>query len=151
MRNLPLPRVSQLKPFSHVGIDFGGPFLITLSKNRGSRSQKAYICLFVCLSVRTIHLELCSELSTEAFLAALRRFMSRRGRIASIYSDNATNFHGANRKLLENMRSASSEEAIEWHFSPPSAPHFGGIYEAGIKSVKSHLKRVVGNQILTYE
>lgn len=151
MGNLPFPRITQLKPFSHVGIDFGGPFLITLTKTRGSKSQKAYICLFVCLTVKAIHVELCSDLSTDAFLAALRRFISRRGRIACIYSDNATNFHGANRQLLNNMRDASAEEAIEWRFNPPSAPHFGGIYEAGIKSVKSHLKRIVGDQILTYE
>lgn len=71
--------------------------------------------------------------------------------VACIYSDNATNFHGANRQLLENMRNASFEQDVERRFNPPSVPHFGGIYEADIRSVKSHLKRIVGDQVLTYE
>ncbi|GFU21860.1 integrase catalytic domain-containing protein [Trichonephila clavipes] len=90
-------------------------------------------------------------------------FISRRGRPSDIFSDNGTNFVGANnefRKILKGLfKRESSEkfedflasESIQWHFNPPAAPHFGGLWEAGVKSLKSHLKRVVGNNILTHE
>ncbi|GFS87220.1 integrase catalytic domain-containing protein [Trichonephila clavipes] len=110
-----------------------------------------------------IHLEIVSNLSTEAFIGSLKRFISRRGRPSDIFSDNGTNFVGANnefRKILKRLfKRESSEkfedflasESIQWHFNPPAAPHFGGLWEAGVKSLKSHLKRVVGNNILTHE
>lgn len=151
MGNLPSPRISQIKVFSHAGIDFAGPMTITLGKHRGAKTYKAWICLFVCLSTKNVHIELCSDLTAEAFLAALRRFISRRGRVSHLYSDNATNFVKANKQLIQLTKLAASQENIEWHFIPPSAPHFGCIWEAGIKSLKSHLIRVIGNQILTYE
>lgn len=151
MGNLPAQRVSQVKPFSHVGCDFGGPFLITLGKTRGSKSQKAYLCLFVCFATKAVHLELASDLSSDCFLAAFRRFIARRGRCSKVYSDCGTNFVGAHKYLQDIMKQAVETEKIEWHFNPPSASHFGGLWESGIKSVKSHLVRVVGEQILTYE
>lgn len=151
MGNLPTLRVSQVKPFSHVGCDFGGPFLITLGKTRGSKSQKAYLCLFICFATKAVHLELASDLSSDCFLAAFRRFIARRGRCLKVYSDCGTNFVGANNYLQDIMKTAVDTEKIEWQFNPPSAPHFGGLWESGIKSVKTHLVRVVGEQILTYE
>lgn len=84
-------------------------------------------------------------------MAAFRRFIARRGRCTDIYSDCGTNFVGADKYLKQIFTDIASTEAINWHFNPPSAPHFGGLWEAGIKSVKTHLIRVVGNQILTYE
>ncbi|GFX61116.1 integrase catalytic domain-containing protein [Trichonephila clavipes] len=80
-----------------------------------------------------------------------------------IYSNNGTNFVGARRKLDEIRKlwlSLPTNEAIsyylskssiDWHFIPPSSPHFGGIWESGIRSVKFHLKRVLGETILTFE
>jgi hypothetical protein len=108
-------------------------------------------------------LELCSDVSTANFLAALRRFISRRGKYKFICSDNGTNFKGANneiRKLYELLNKSSnfspiknelSNEGIEWRFISPSAAHQGGIWESGIKMVKYHLKRVMGNSLYTYE
>lgn len=151
MGNLPNPRVSPNKPFSHSGVDYAGPFHITLSKNRGVKTCKAYVCLFICLSTKAIHIELVSDLTAEAFLASLRRFIARRGRVSHLYSDNGTCFVKANKELLNLTRDAASSESIEWHFIPPSAPHFGGLWEAAVKSMKKHLIRVIGYQVLTYE
>ncbi|XP_074031549.1 uncharacterized protein [Leptinotarsa decemlineata] len=151
MGNLPISRVSQVKPFSHSGVDYGGPFSITLSRHRGVKTIKAYLCIFVCFATKAVHLELASDLSTDSFLAALQRFIARRGRVSHIYSDCGTNFLGAQGQLLRLLESSASHENIVFHPTPASAPHFNGLCEAGVKSVKSHLARVIGQQILTYE
>ncbi|XP_045460770.1 uncharacterized protein LOC123671123 [Harmonia axyridis] len=122
-----------------------------MTRSRGTKYTKAYVCLFICFAVKAIHLELVSDLSSEAFLAALRRFRARRGRCNRIFSDGGTNFRGAYTLLRTLFRNATEAENIDWSFNPPSAPHFGGLWEAGIKSVKTHLMRVIGEQKLTYE
>ncbi|XP_030762661.1 uncharacterized protein LOC115887388 [Sitophilus oryzae] len=131
--------------------DFAGPLSIVLGRHRGVRSQKAYICVFVCMSTKAVHLEAVSDLSSEAFLASFRRFVARRGRCTDMYSDRGTNFIGAYNLLLSYSKQSSETLSIKWHFNPPSAPHFGGLWESAVKSVKTHLYRVIGCQILTFE
>ncbi|GFU53404.1 integrase catalytic domain-containing protein [Trichonephila clavipes] len=120
-----------------------------------------FVFLFV-LRLRAIHLEIVRDLTTEAFLAALKRFVARRGRPIEIHSDNGRNFVGANNELrkilkalfkvkMEEIMDFLSKEQIKWNFNPPSAPHFGGLWEAKVKSLKYHLKRVIGNSILSHE
>lgn len=96
MGDLPESRVTYNRVFFNVGLDYGGPFNLKLSRNK---TCKAYMCLFICMSTKAIHLELVSDLSTAAFLNALKRFVARRGKCANIYSDNGSNFKGANREL----------------------------------------------------
>lgn len=161
MGNLPAERLQPTRCFQTTGIDFGGPFWIKESRRRGAKTYKAYLCLFVCLSSKAVHLEAVTELSSEAFLAALDRFVSRRGMCHTIVTDNGTNFVGANKYLKEvidelrkhypEISNGLANRQITWKFNPPGAPHFGGIFESGIKSTKYHLKRVVGAQILTFE
>ena len=161
MGQLPEVRTMQSFPFEVVGIDYGGPFTIKNRMGRGAKTSKGYLCLFVCFTTKALHLELATDLSTSAFILALKRFMARRGRPRMIYSDNGSNFKGAYNELRnfkdflknndENLQREMANEGIKWKFSPAYSPHFGGIWEAGIKSVKAHLKRVVGNTILTYE
>lgn len=71
MANLPYERVNQAKAFLSTGVDFTEAFNITLVRHRGIKSQKAYICLFIYLITKAIHLEIASSLSTDCFLAAL--------------------------------------------------------------------------------
>ena len=157
MADLPSMRVQPHRPFSHVGMDYGGPFIVKEHRRRQSRTIKVYLALFVCMSVKAVHLEIVSDLTTDAFLAALDRFVSRRGIPSNVYSDCGTNYVGAARQLRTLFRDAKVQQRISahlsctWHFNPPAAPHFGGIWEAGIKSAKFHLKHAIGNQILTYE
>lgn len=107
-------------------------------------------------------MEAVGDLTSRAFIAALHRVRSRRGHIVRMYSDNGTNIVGANRIIQEEYRKFVKEYQeeitlqltrmnIEWHFIPPSAPHFGGIWEAAVKSTKYHLKRTIGETKLTYE
>ncbi|XP_033244022.1 uncharacterized protein LOC117186833 [Drosophila miranda] len=100
MGNLPAQRVTQARPFLNAGVDYCGPISIH-HKIRGKRPDKAYIAVFCCFSTKAVHLELVSDLTTDAFLAALRRFLSRRGKCQTIHCDNATNFVGANNQLKE--------------------------------------------------
>ncbi|XP_033363222.1 uncharacterized protein LOC117241396 [Bombus vosnesenskii] len=95
--------------------------------------------------------------------STLKKFIARRGFCVTIYSDNGTNFVGANNELRElrnllqsddhkaQVQSFLADRRIEWHFIPPNSPHFGGLWEAAVKSFKRHLRRVVGNELLTFE
>lgn len=151
MSDLPSYRVNQVKAFSVVGVDFGGPFRIKLGQHRGAKIDKAYLCLFVCLATKAVHLEVVSTLSADGFIAAVRRFVGRRGRCSVIHADRGTNFTGARNQLLSLINEASNAEKIEFKFNPPSAPHWGGVWEIQIKAAKSHLYRVIGDQVLTFE
>lgn len=85
MGDLPSPRVQPSAPFTHTGVDFAGHFEVKSSSLRKAPYVKCYIAVFVCLAVKAIHLELVEDLSTSAFIAAFRRFASRRGIPAHIY------------------------------------------------------------------
>lgn len=162
MGSLPFPRVNQSKPFLFTGVDYAGPMLIRNKFSKGSKTSKAYISIFVCLCTKAIHIELVSDLTSAAFLSALRRFIARRGRCQTLFSDCGTNFKGAS-KILQNecheaqkcwnneLQPQLSEFGISWQFNPPASPHFGGIWEAGVKSIKSHLNRTLKDAILTFE
>ncbi|XP_050064313.1 uncharacterized protein LOC114118967 [Aphis gossypii] len=159
MAPLPRQRTTIERPFSRCGVDFCGPMMIR-SGIRRVKSVKAYISVFVCLVTRAVHLELVSSLTSDAFLATLTRFMSRRGQCKHLFSDNGTNFVGANRKLLAQIQEIAkthatsvflTEKSIQWHFIPPAAPHFGGLWEAAVKSAKQHLTKISINATFTYE
>ena len=94
MGNLPAYRLQPSRPFERVGVDYAGPFLIKRSKGRCNVTEKAYISLIICFTTKALHLELVSDLTIDAFVAALR-FISRRGRPTDIFSDNIKNFLGA--------------------------------------------------------
>lgn len=163
MGDLPKVRVCEAVLFSNTGIDFCGPFYIKEKRYRNRARIKVYICVFVCMSIKAIHLEVVSDLTTDGFLAALRRFVARRGLPQHIYSDNGTNFVGANNQLRElyvllnsqehkeHVDKFASSHRITWHFIPPMAPHFGGLWESSVKIFKHHFKRVVGDSLFTFE
>ncbi|XP_076383739.1 uncharacterized protein LOC143260985 [Megalopta genalis] len=135
MGDLPKNRVTRARPFQNVGVDYCGSFFIKEKK----------------------------DLTTESCLGAFKRFFARRGKATNIYSDNGTNFVGAKNEITEVQRFLSSNEhnskinrflsdqGINWHFSPPRSPHFGGLWEAAVKSFKGHLYKTIGNELFTFE
>lgn len=162
MGQLPSARSTPARPFLSSGVDYAGPIQIRTSKGRGNKSHKGYICLFVCMVTRAVHLEAVTDLTTEGFLQAFKRFVSRRGYCSEIWSDNATNFTGAAselKRLFRNEKGSMVQEIAEslatngcsWNFIPAKAPNFGGLWEAGVKSLKYHLKRTIGVSTLTFE
>lgn len=151
MAPLPEDRVQGHRPFAVCGVDFAGPMIIKSGLRRVTGS-KAWIAVFVCFSTRAIHLEPVEDLSSSAFLACLRRFMARRGKCSKIYSDNGTNFVGAQKELASYMTGIDermANEGIEWKFNPPAAPHFGGLWESAVKTTKFHLTRMMKETRLT--
>ncbi len=163
MGQLPEARITPSPPFPRTGTDFAGPLQLKKGHTRKPVMVKGYVCLFVCLSTRAVHLELVMDLSTDAFLAAFRRFAARRGCPGELYSDNGSNYVGANRELRRIYDLLTSKNGtntlfhyfnnvrVKWHFIPGRAPHFGGLWESGIKAAKSYIRKIVGTHSMTVE
>ena len=81
------------RPFTHIGVDAFGPFLIkdTVATRRHNSSTKMWGCAFTCRSSRAVHLEPLSSLDTSSFLSAFSRFCAIRGRPNSVRSDRGGN------------------------------------------------------------
>ncbi|XP_044312743.1 uncharacterized protein LOC123037186 [Drosophila rhopaloa] len=162
MADLPEQRVNGCQVFGVTGVDFCGPFHYK-PEVRNKAPVKCYVSVFICFATKAVHLELVKDLSTTAFLQALKRFICTRRKPQHIWSDNATNFVGARNELSELRRLFISDEhqrtllefcaieSIEWHFIPPRSPHFGGLWEAAVKTAKHHFYRAVGSSILGFE
>ncbi|XP_057371754.1 uncharacterized protein LOC130692639 [Daphnia carinata] len=135
MAQLPVHGITPfLPPFTHTGVDYFGPLTVKVG-GRGRRHEKRWICLFTCLTTRSVHLEVTASLSAEAFLLAFSRFSSMRGEPIVLYSDSGTNFVAGERELNEAVEELHNSKDyleaqftcrnIEWRFSPPSGPQFG--------------------------
>jgi len=150
MSALPIERLKvPMPPFYHTSADFFGPFLIVRGRNT---VVKRYGCIFTCMTTRAVHVEAVDSLSTADFMNAFRRFISIRGVPETIYTDNGTNFVGAERKLVTSLKQLEADpvlreygvkKKIKWIFQPPSAPHWGGVHESLVKSVKRTLYRTL--------
>ncbi|XP_055522497.1 uncharacterized protein LOC129716687 [Wyeomyia smithii] len=161
MADLPASRVTMARPFSTTGVDYFGPVYIKQGYRRNA--MKAYVSVFVCFTTKATHLKLVTDLSTARFIQALRRFTARRGKCATLWSDNGTNFIGARnqmKELLNNLKTKRhhqtvamecADEGMQWKFIPPGAPHFGGLWEAAVRSAKTHLLKVLGDSTVSYE
>ena len=152
MAPLPISRLTtSLRAFTKTAVDFGGPFITV--QGREKRRLKRYLCLFTCPATRAVHLEVAFGLDTDSFLNAFYRMASRRGLPEEMYSDNGTNFKGADKELkslisqlgTDKIKESSANKGIQWYFNPPLAPHFGGAHESMIKSAKKAINAILGN------
>lgn len=159
MGDLPTERVTPTYPFLKTSADLCGP-LFYRHYGRKSPPVKCYVAIFVCLVTKAVHIELVADLTTDAFISALKRFIARRSKPAVIECDNAKNFQGASRALAELLTQFKSQqhqhsvssfcvaEGIDFKFIPPRSPNFGGLWEAAVKSFKKHLKATIGTTVL---
>lgn len=158
---LPEERVQVSPAFSDIGLDFAGVFYLK-SRDRSSRT-KAYVCIFTCTHSRMVHFELTNDMSTEEFLAALRRMMNRRGWCNTIFSDNQTSFKKADKVIRfsiannakidlhdEKINKFLSDNSIKWKFITERSPHRGGFYERMNRCLKEPLRKVLGHACLNY-
>ena len=155
-----LARVTVSCLFVNAGIDYVGTFEIKSGNIRSKTTTKCYVALCICMATKAIHLELVSNLTFEAFIAALKHFIARRGLIDHFYIDNGSNFVGANRELkaffkseefLGQVHNYAAKKQFYWYFILLNSPCFGGLWEADVKSLKYHWKKIVGKALLTFE
>lgn len=145
---LPAERVRDSKIFEIIGVDLTGPLFLK-AKN------KVWIVIFTCAVYRAVHLEIASSLTTENFLQAFRRFVSRRGRPLIVFSDNGRNFLGTDNMFgkldWDIITTKTSVQQIKWKFIPPSSPWWGGWWERMIGILKRILRKVLNRSSLNYE
>ena len=150
---LPVVRVSSdshriIYPFAAVGLDYFGPLYVKMApktrSKRDSSLNKRYGCIFTCLRYQAVHIEVAEDLSTNSFISATLRFVGRRGPPTVNYSDNGTNFRGAELDVVkalnawdqEKIQASLTRRGIDWKFNPPAASHQGGVCERLIRSIR---------------
>ena len=162
--DLPSSRIESNNPtFSSTGMDFAGPFMLKKGHTRRPVKVKAYVCVFICLATKAVHLEVTTDLTTAAFIASLKRFIARRGCPETLHCDNGSNFVGARNELRDLYHFLADDNhnnlihqhllknRVNWTHIPERAPHFGGLWESAVRSMKKHLRRLMGSLLLTYE
>ena len=154
MSPLPVCRVTPSAcVFQHVGLDYFGPITI----KQGRNNLKRYACVFSCMSTRALHIEIAFALDTSSFMNVFCRFCGRRGFPSDIYSDNGSNFIGAEREMREAVcrlncdvvHAAFLRKGMNWHFNPPAASHQGGIWERMIRTIRKVLRMLTGGRNLS--
>lgn len=163
MGDLPAIRTNPSDVFSAVGVDYAGPVYVKSGRGRNFKREPTFLALFVCMATRAIHIEVAADTSTASFLSAFDRFCGRRGVPGKVYSDNGSNFVGANselRQLTADLRTDEGKQKIsqwsvtkdiEWHFQPARAPNFGGLWEAGVKCMKRLMGKILKSPNLSLD
>ena len=153
MSDLPIDRVmNNVRPFTNTVVGYFGSFEVRVFRG----TVKKWLCLFTCLSVRAVHLELVESLDTASCIDAVHRFIARRCQPKAIFSDNDTTFVGAAREFKKCFTELQrheitvklSESGIKCSFNLPAAPHFSGVWERLVRSCKKALFNVLGKQSL---
>ena len=157
MADLPKERVTPRQPpFSHVGIDYFGPFVV----KQGRSQVKGYGCIFACLTVRAVHIEIAHSLDTDSFINVLRRFIARRGKPVFLRTDNGpissvvrknctrTCIQKWNRQRIHEYL---LQQEVRWIFNSPAASHHGGIWQRCIRTTRRILNVLLNEQALNDE
>ena len=158
MPDLPRERIAKSLPFEYTGLDYLGPlyiknFAAVTDQTDGGNSKKVWVCLFTCMTVRAIHLELVEDVSADEFLLGLRRFISRQGTPQLTISDNAQQFRCAGTALHKALRDVVTDDTvcdfstkcnIKWGFIVELAPWMGGFYEQLVGLTKHALRKTIG-------
>ncbi|XP_054775596.2 uncharacterized protein LOC129284160 [Lytechinus pictus] len=156
MADLPEFRVTPCSPpFKTTLVDYLGPVNVKLNRNT---TTKGYCAVFTCAVTRAVHLTCVQDLSTQAFLQALERFISIRGAPSLLVSDNGTAFRGAdntinelNLKLNQTvLKDHCQRYNVQWKFGPPGGPHHQGAVERLVQEVKKGMRHLVIADRLTF-
>ena len=154
--SLPEYRLCYVRPFSHTGMDFGGPMYMYVKDPATSDRTKTWLCLFTCCSTRAMHLDLVPDLSAATFIHSFKHFTARCRIPSLMLSDNGKTFKPSSRlikRVLEDTELIQNfmRHQVEWRFNLEKAPWQGGIFERMIKSTKRCLRKTIGQASLTYD
>ncbi|XP_051792767.1 uncharacterized protein LOC127530320 [Acanthochromis polyacanthus] len=144
MADLPLERVDPSPPFTYCGIDCFGPF----HTKEGRKMHKRYGLLLTCLCCRAVHIEMLTDMSTDAFINGLRSFIAIRGTVRQIRCDQGSNFVGAKNELSHALKQVDDKRLAvflaknQCHFimNAPHSSHTGGVWERQIRTVRNVLR-----------
>ena len=142
--DLPGFRMDNSRAFKNVGVDYLGPLFVLPMLKPGNQLFKVWVVLYTCASTRGIVLDVVDNMSSNAFLNSLRKFIARRGAPSLFVSDNGTSF-----RAIETQDVIATRE-ITWKFNLEAAPWWGGFWERLVALVKACLKKAVGHKRLTY-
>ena len=151
---LPSCRTTLEPPFFRTGVDMAGPVKLREGSTRKPVIYKAYLCIFVCMAVKAVHIELCRSLDAQEFQAVFSRFCSRRGTPAEVFSDNGGNFVATAKDMAATAAMKQAQHrfpTVKWHFNPPKAPNFGGLWEAAVKSAKRLMNKMIQPHALRFD
>ena len=151
MANLPKSQVEPAPPFTYSAVDYFGPWYVKL----GRKEVKGYGALFTCMASRSVHIKVAHSLETDSFLQALRRFISQRGPIRELRSDQGTIFVGAQNKLKKALQEMDGDRikaellkhGIDWVRNPATGSNFGGMWERQIRSVRNILAALMREHV----
>ena len=156
MAPYPSQRIEESSPFSYTGLDYLGPLYVKV----GTETSKIWVCLFTCLAVRAIHLEIIRDMTANQFLLCLRRLIARCGKPKLIISDNAPQFKLTKSALDVAWQSATTHpdtqsylanKEIKWKFIVELAPWMGGFYECLMGLVKQSLRKSIRKICLNFD
>ena len=142
-------------PFTYFGVDYFGP----LEVKHMRKTLKRWMCVFTCLSTRAKHLEMVFSLDSDSCRSAVIQFIASRGHPLKIWSDNGTNFVGANNELKQfgsmwqnsDFQEKLQQKKIVRKFNSAAAPYFVGSRERMVKTCKQAIYHVLNGQRLTDE
>ena len=150
----PLPELrtrKSLRAFSHISVDFGGPFLTKQGRGKTPVCSRAW-------KTRADHLEVTYSLDTDSFLNTFYQMTSRQDLPKDVVCDNGTNFVSRSNELKElealnqnKIQDMTTSHRIKWHFHPPLMPHFSGVHKIMIKAAKKAIYAILGAVDITDE
>ena len=150
MAVLPEECVNPSPPFTYMGMDVFGPWII----KEGRKQLKHWGLIFTCLASHCVHLETLNTMGTDSFINALQRFISRSGKVRQLRSDQGSNFMGARNELKKALAELNNDVVnnfllsqgcgwIEFKENVPHASHMSGVWEQSIRTVRQVLAGIL--------
>ena len=137
------PEAPRLRAFEFTALDCAGPFAIRLQRSQAKR----WLCIFVCMTFKAVHLEPLFLLEADSFVQAFNRFVRRKGCPNHVRSDNGTNLVAGAKFLRQNWRCLTDSlkkeyPEIKFSYAAPGAPWSNGIAERSVGLAKGALLKL---------